>query len=126
MVEHSVSLIMKATKFLNPSQTPVVVGDLPIYTLCKEIQWLLPHVYGEDKLFVMMGGMHVELAAMRVLGDWLDKSGWCEILVQADITTKGRAESMISVSHLTRTRYAHQVSPSLSYESIYRMKVVLL
>ena len=31
-------------------------------------------------------------------------------LVQADVTTRGRADAMLKGSHITRTRYAHQVS----------------
>jgi len=45
-----------------------------------------------------------------VLGDWLDESGWTNALVQADIAGAGTADSFIKVSHVTKTRHAHQVT----------------
>ena len=47
---------------------------------------------------------------LKLLGDWLRGSGWVESLVDAGITTSGRADAMLSASHVTRTRYAHQVT----------------
>ena len=46
-------------------------------------------MYGKDKLVVMFGGLHIEMAALRTLGNWLQGSGWVEALVQAKITTAG-------------------------------------
>ena len=31
--------------------------------------------YGEDKLLIKAGGMHIELIAYTILGNWLDGSG---------------------------------------------------
>lgn len=45
-----------------------------------------------------------------MLGDWLEESGWTSALVQADIAGTGTADSFIKVSHVTKTRYAHQVT----------------
>lgn len=90
-------------------QVPVIVCDQPLYALCKQIQWLDPEKYGEDKMFVLMGALHIEMASMRVLGDWLDGSGWASAIAKSNITTTGRAEALLTVSHLTRSRYAHQV-----------------
>ena len=47
---------------------------------------------------------------LTLLGDWLSGSGWTTSLVQAGITTAGRAEGMLTGSHVTRTRYIHQVT----------------
>ena len=47
---------------------------------------------------------------LHVIGDWLKGSGWDEVLVKADVTTFGRAESFLMGSHVKRARYAHQVS----------------
>ena len=65
--------------------------------------------YDEDIFLVMLGPQHIEMALIRLLGDWLVDSGWSSTLVQANITTTGRADSMLKGSHVTRTRYAHQV-----------------
>lgn len=58
----------------------------------------------------MMGGLHIEMAALKMVGHWLKNSGWDAAIVQADLTTSGRADAILKASHITRSRYAHQVS----------------
>ena len=42
-------------------------------------------------------------------------SGWDSALVQADITTGERADGILKAAHITRSRYAHQVSACALY-----------
>ena len=49
-----------------------------------------------------------------LLGDWLSGSGWTTLLDKACVATSGSAQSFLAASHITRTRYAHQVT-SLFY-----------
>ena len=45
------------------------------------------------------------------MGDRLQENGWMAILIDAEVTTPGRAETMLKGSRVvTRTRYAHQVT----------------
>ncbi|KAG0723721.1 hypothetical protein GWK47_042072 [Chionoecetes opilio] len=67
-----------------------------------------PH--GEDQYVVMFGGLHVEMAVWKTLGDYLEASGWTTALTQAGIASSGTANSFLTASHLTKTRHAHQVS----------------
>ena len=69
---------------------------------------------GEDKLVVMLGELLIELAVLEAIGSWLLGSGWTEVIAQARITTTGRAESLVTFTHITRTRYVHQVTASLT------------
>jgi len=46
---------------------------------------------------------------LRAVGKWLDGSGWIGILVKANVTTPGRANSVLNASRVTRTRHIHQV-----------------
>ena len=110
MICHSIDVVKTAVEHLNPGQTPVVTFDQPLFALAKQIQWKWPEKYGEDKVVVLFGGLHIEMAALKTLGDWLDGSGWVQTLVQAEITTPGTAESFLRASHVTRTRRAHQVT----------------
>ena len=71
MIKHSLCIVKSATEHLNPGQTPVITFDQPLYALAKKIQWKWPEVYGEDKFVVMMGGLHIEMATLKTLGDWL-------------------------------------------------------
>ena len=58
----------------------------------------------------MFGGLHIEMAALKTIGDWLRGSGWAQALVQAEIATAGTADSFYRASHVMRTRRAHQIT----------------
>ena len=79
----------------------------------------------------MFGGLHIEMAALKILGDLLENSGWTGALVQAGITTPGTADSFLKASHVTRTRQAHQITASSLYSLLqkayaeYREDVVM-
>ena len=59
-----------------------------------------------------MGPLHIEMTALKTIGDWLTDSGWCSALVEAKITSSGVSESFLHASHVSRTRNAHQVKIS--------------
>ena len=81
------------------------------------ISWAAYHdhnkvAYGEKHFITVLGGLHIEMASLKVLGDWLEDSGWVEAFVQAKVASAGIAESFLKASHVTRTRHAHQVTAS--------------
>ena len=104
MLKHGINIIKAAIEKLNPGQIPVVTGDQPIFALLKLIQSKYPNLYGEDKLVVMMGGLHIEMAAQAQVGKLLAGSGIENILVESGVTTPGRVQSFLSCSHMKRTR----------------------
>ena len=114
MIRHSMNMIKASVDMLNPGQTPVVAFDQPLYATAKQIQWNWPNLYGEDK-FVMFGGLHVEMAAFKILGEWLEISGWTHALTQADVASSDIAESFLKASHATKTRRAHQITACSLY-----------
>ena len=59
---------MKAVEPLNPGQTAVIAFNQPLFALAKEIQWRHPDTIGEDKLVIMLGGLHIELAVLNAMG----------------------------------------------------------
>jgi hypothetical protein len=69
MIRHSMDVIKSAVEHLNAGQTPVIAFDQPLYALAKQIQWKWPEKYGEDMLVVMFGGLHIEMAALKTIGD---------------------------------------------------------
>ena len=73
MIRHSITIIKECVNFLNPGQIPVMACDQPLYALAKNIQWILPERYGENLIVVMFGGLHIEIAALRTIGDWLQE-----------------------------------------------------
>ena len=63
----------------------------------------------------MFGGLHIEMAVMKCIGEWLNGSGWVTALVNAGIASVGTAESFLKVSHVARTRHAHEVTAAAMY-----------
>ena len=61
MIRHSVDVVKNAVVHVNPGQTRVVTLDQPLFALAKQIQWKWPEKYGEDKMVVMFGGLHIEM-----------------------------------------------------------------
>ena len=118
MMGHSLDVIKKVTELVHPGQAPVVAMDQPLFAIAKNIQWKWPSVYGESKFVIMFGGLHIELAALKTAGNLLESNGWKGALVQAGITTSGKADSFLKAAHITRTRRAHQVTACVLHQSL--------
>ena len=115
MIRYSMDIVKTAVEILNPGQVPVITCDQPLYTLAKQIQWSWPITHGENHFVVMFGGLHIELAALKTLGNLLEGSGWTGALVQANVASPGTADSFLKASNVTRTRRAHQVNAGSLY-----------
>ena len=115
MVRHCFDILKRTLATINPNQTPVVTCDQPVYATAKQLQWLLPELYGEDKMVVMMGALHIEMSFLAALRDWLDGSGWADILVEANVTSEGKVGQCLKGSHVKRSRYIHEVSVASLY-----------
>ena len=68
MVKHCLTVILKAHEHTNPGETPWVTADQPLYALLKTIHWRFPETHGEDKLFGVLGALHIEKAAWTCVG----------------------------------------------------------
>ena len=112
MIRHSLNVAKQAVEILNPSQVPIITGDQPSYNVVKHIQWNWPSIHGKDKFIGMIGGLHIEMALIKVLDDLLARSSWTGALVTAEVITHGAADSLGKACHVTHTRYAHQVTAS--------------
>eukprot|EP00794_Sanderia_malayensis_P004251 gene4251-4816_t len=108
MVSHCLNVICHLTSKLNPRQIPVVTADQPVYALAKQEQWKQPGKFKE--CLIMLGPLHIEMAFLSAIGDWLEGSGWTTVFERAQISTIGRIESFLSGTKVKRSRYAHQVS----------------
>jgi hypothetical protein len=63
----------------------------------------------------MFGGLHIEMGFLKVLGQWLNGSGWIYTLTEAKVLSPATAESFIKASNVVRTRNAYQVTVSSLY-----------
>ena len=115
-IRHTIEIIAQAVKHLNPGQTPVVTFDQPLYAIAKRLQWYYPDQYG--KFVIMMGALHIEMATLSTLGDWLADRGWTVALSNANVSTTGN-QSLVSGHDVARTKYCHQVTACALHQLMY-------
>ena len=65
---------------------------------------------GEHVYVVMLGGLLTEMALWSTLGNIMEVSGWTSAIAEAEVATRGVADSFLRVAHLAQTRHAHQVT----------------
>ena len=104
MVKHALMEALDSSCHLNPDQFPVIVRDPPLYCIAKQMQWSLSDTPWENQYVVMLGELHMMMAVLRILVQWLNKSGLAAVLVQAGVTTAGKAEALITASHVNHIR----------------------
>ena len=61
MVKHGMNIIQKA-----PGQVPVLTVDQSLYSIAKR-SW--PADYGEGNFVVQLGGLHIETAILKLMGE---------------------------------------------------------
>ena len=110
IVKHRMGIVQRITAHLNPGQMSVISLDQPLFALAKFVQWQFPSTHGEQNILVMFGGLHIEMALWNTIGDFLEGSGWTNILSEAGIASLGTADSFLRAKHLTKTRHSHQVT----------------
>lgn len=71
--------------------------------VAKQIQWNWPHYHDEQHLVFILGGLHTDMLALSVLGNWLGDSGWTRSLVEANIASPGVVNSFVKGSSVRRT-----------------------
>ena len=117
-MKHAMQKVKEATLYLNQDQVPVVTVDQPLFAIAKQIQWQWPETFGKDKFIVILGGIHIEMAAFKAIGHLLKESGWTAVLTEAGIAFSGTAESFLTASSVTKTRFAHQVTDCALYKML--------
>lgn len=68
VIAYAISVISAAIKHLDPSQVPVVMVDQPLFALGKAVG----SAYDEDRVVVMLGGLHIEMAAFNLARGFLE------------------------------------------------------
>jgi len=120
MFKHGIDIIERITNQVHPGQTPALTLDPPLYAIAKRIQWKWPEQYGEQKYVVLMGGLHIEMVMLKVIGEWLEGSGWTYVMTAANVTTEGRVHGRQKGSHTSRGQWAHQVAAAALYILLHK------
>ena len=110
MVRHTMDIIKED---LNLDQ-PLVVTQINLFMLWeRNSSGYIQTNMRKTIVLMMMGPLHIEMALLSLIGDWLESSGWVETLVKANISTSGKPVSFLKGNHPKRSRYAHQVTCAL-------------
>jgi len=51
------------------------------FVLAKKLQWSFPEKFGEEKLYVLFDGLHLQKKGWSLLLNLLKESGWIEMLI---------------------------------------------
>jgi len=62
-------VVKSAVEHLNRERTAVLTFYQTLITLAKQIQWKWPEKYGNEKFVVMSGGLHIEISALKTIGE---------------------------------------------------------
>ncbi len=65
MIKHGMTVLKAAVEHLKPGQISVIAMDPPLYALAKQVQWCCPETMGDESMLIMLGGLHIEMAAFR-------------------------------------------------------------
>ena len=96
------------TAKLKPLHPPVNAVDQPAYALAKKAKWMQPERFNE--CVIMLRHLHIKMAFLVAIRDWLKSSGWTTVFERAQISTVGCTGSFFSGLKVKRSRQAHQVS----------------
>ena len=56
---------------------------------------------GEKFSVILLGGLHIEMAILNVIGSWLDGSGWSYVMISSSVITEGRAVGLLKGAHIS-------------------------
>ena len=62
------TVIQKVVQKVNPRQFPIFTTNQPVYTLLKQKQCKFSNDFGEDVFIIVMGGLHIGMTMLQVLG----------------------------------------------------------
>ena len=63
----------------------------------------------------MLGGLHIEMVTLKLIGDLLEDTGWTNILYTTEVAEQGTSNSFIKGEPVSKSRRAHQITASVLY-----------
>lgn len=89
------------------------------------LQWLYPSNYGLHKVFLIIGGLHIEKQKEQALGWYFERSGMTDHLALSSVISN-KDNAFLSGSFITRTRDQYQVLDlTLNNLLVYAMRAKL-
>lgn len=85
----------------------VVTFDLAIYTKAKEIQWRYPEEF--QKLFIRLGGFHIAVNFLALIGKMFRESGIEDVLVESGVYGPSSTQAILQGKAYNRGVRAHKL-----------------
>lgn len=104
------------TSHLNVKYT-VITFDQALYCKAKELQWL--HQDKCKNFVLRLGGFHIMLNFIKVIGQRLEGSGFSDIVVESGVYTSTSCDSILKGKIWNRAIRCHK----LVYESLWRILI---
>ena len=98
--------VQAMTKSLD-QRNSVVTFDLAIYTKAKEIQWRYPEEF--ETLVVRMGGFHIALNFLSVIGKKFEESGIKDLLTESGVYGSNTTLALLKGKSYNRGVRAHKL-----------------
>ena len=70
------------TNHRNLDQTSAMIADQPVLNTAKQVQWQCT-----ERLFVMLGTLHIGMVFMSAIEDWVAGSRWIDIFNKEKLST---------------------------------------
>ena len=85
----------------------VITFDLAIYMKAKEIQWRFPEEF--DDMVIRVGGFHIALNYLAVIGKKLEDSGLEDLLIESGVFGSSTASALLKGKSYNRGVRAHKI-----------------
>jgi len=105
-LEPFMSCVIHVSASLGQSSS-VVTFDLAIYSKAKEIQWRYPNEFKD--LTIRIGGFHIALNFLSVIGKQFEESGIEELLIESSLYGNATAAALLTGKSCNRGVRAHKL-----------------
>ena len=94
MVARIMLLGQAVTEKPNSGQAPWLETDQPLCHLAKRIRHKFPDEFGNNKMLITMGALHIEKMLWTASGDFVNSSGYTSVIAFSGICCTGVGESI--------------------------------
>ena len=86
----------------------VVTVDQPLYCKLMEMKWEIPEF--NKKLIVRLGGLHISMSFLKVIGKHMSGSGLYETWIESGLLGEGVEELVFSGKAYSKEMRAHKIT----------------
>ena len=86
----------------------VITVDQALYCKLMELKWMIPEF--NQKLIVRLGGLHISMSFLKVIGKHMSESGLYETWIESGLLGEGAAELVFSGKAYSKAMRAHKIT----------------